>query len=211
MKIIKSNIIIFLFCYCGSTNKKVNNLQSVNKIDKNLKIGVVGCDIVNSNFPTQITKEEINVHIVQNIVNEISLKKNLIVLNRTKIKTMLNEYALSLSGLIQTKSEEFEVDILSTDLLLMCSMTGFSTQISELSGDEDMIEASHIFQGKVNYYLNFELIDSRTGNVQWTYSKGIENAEYRSEKKLINMKELFFKSLTNAVKVAVDSLNNAIK
>ncbi len=201
---------VMLLCNCGSSRKNVSDPQFSPGISdiKDAKIGIVGCKMVNSYFSSLISQEETEAHLAQCLINWIRTKSDFNVFDRTKLKVVLEEYALSLAGIIQNPDVQPEIDIQSTDFLLMAVITGFNAQIKEISGDEDMSEVSFMFQGKVSYHLSLEMLDSQTGSVRWTYSKKVVNAEYDLDKDSINLKDLIFRTLTENIDMAIDSLCN---
>jgi len=206
LKFIRSSLLlIFLSCHrLASNNLSTDHFKYYTKYD-NYTIGFVGCSIINPDLPTTITNEEIEIHIEQNLIDNFTTKSNIHIIDRTKLKELLDEYALTLSGLIQTKGDEKELDIQSSNYLLMGKITGFSLNIRSLSGDEDMSESSYMFQSKLLYYLNLELLDAKTGYVEWAYSKEITNADYRTVIESINFREQVFQSLSTSVENAVGS------
>ncbi len=170
----------------------------------NSSIAVVGC-ILSSNHK-ELQKDDVEGFVVQKLINQLSqLDIPLTVLDRTKLSEIVEEHRLYLSGLVDTYKHKKELDLGTTDYLILARVSGFSYKKDKLVDDENMSESIDLFRGTVQYTLSFEMLNAESSEVVWAYSKDVQNADYVESESDLNSRSLLYsslsKSLTDAFKV----------
>ncbi len=174
------------------------------------KVGVVGC--VFNGGTEEIKKDDVEGYVVQKLITQLSnLKVPLTVLDRTKLAEIIEEHTLYLSGLVDTYKDEKELDIGSTDYLIMARITGFSAITEKIEDSDDMSGPMEVIRSTVSYSLSFEMLNSQSGAVAWSFSKDFCNASYTDTKEEVNLNKLLFSSLQKSLNVAFDKMKKKIK
>lgn len=196
-----SVLIVLLFSLC-TLGKRYRFTDS--------SIGVVGCIL--SGDSLSIDKSEVEGVVVQKLITRLSnMKTPMTVLDRTKLADIIEEHKLYLSGLVHTYKDEKELDIGSTDYLILARISGLTAGVTHITDDEDMSESIELFRETVSYNLSFEILQATTSAVVWSYSKDVLNAEYAEEKSELNTKKLLFTSLTKSLEEAFEQMEKKMR
>lgn len=173
-------------------------------------IGVVGCIL--SGDSLVVEKSEVEGFVVQKLIAKLSsMKTPMTVLDRTKLADIIEEHKIYLSGLVDSYKNEKELDLGSTDYLILARVTGLTSGVTHLTQDEDMSESIELFRETVSYNLSFEILQATTSAVVWSYSKDVLNAEYVEEKSQLNTKKLLFTSLSKSLKEAFEKMERKMR
>ena len=214
MKVLSVNLLLCLLLFCGPSvrtpNRKAESKAVPAALSPDAKIGITGCLLPNAELSDGITREEIRLQAAHYLADFIRTRTGRPVVDRTKLSALLQEHSLSLSGLVKTGKEETELNLSETDYLVSCVFTGFSAVVREVADDGNMGAAASMYQGRVKYRLNLELVDTKTGDVAWSWSGEAVNAEYDADPAEVDLKNVVFSSLKKTLSEAVDILADGL-
>lgn len=202
MKYLRNSIIALLLLICAGF--------AARPVFRDSKVGVVGC--VFNGASEEIKKDDVEGYVVQKLITQLSnLKVPITVLDRTKLAEIIEEHTLYLSGLVDTYKDEKELDIGSTDYLIMARISGFSASTETIEDSDDMSGPMEVIRSTVSYNLSFEMLNSQSGAVAWSFTKDFCNASYTDKKEEVNLNKLLFSSLQKSLNVAFEKMNKKIK
>lgn len=188
----------------------VSSTFAAKPVFRDKKIGVVGCILDGSE--DQIAKKEVESFVVQKMVGKLSnLKVPVTVLDRTKLAEIIEEHTLYLSGLVDIYKNEKELDIGSADYLILSRISGLTSVIEKLSDSDEMSGSFEVFRNTLQYTLSFEILNSSTGEVAWSYSQNFVNAKQTETRDEINTEKLLYQSLSTSLNKAFEQMDKGIR
>ena len=131
------------------------------------------------------------------------------VVDRTALKDVLAEHALTLSGLVKDHDSARAPEISATDYLCLLRITGSRVTTTTAVDDPGMADTPLLARGTARCTVVLELVDSRSGEVVWIRSLDAQKSAFADSELLLDTQELLFRCAQEGVRGLVGGLRCA--
>lgn len=174
---------------------------------KYFKLGIIRFKTIKIPKDINLEKDDISNAAVQITSSILKYIKGIIPVDRTKLKYLLKEYELYLSGVLSSKKYNKVIDLSDTDYLLIGTINGLTYEINKNIHGSIMRESPVEYQGKIRYLLHVEIVDTYTSKVIWADSVEAIHADYNEDKEKIVPENIFFRALKSNLIKSFKKLN----